>query len=123
VRSLSCIPQYPISGIDLLGKNMKAVQSARLINTAYLVLDSVGETCIEVMTQGAITVALNLGCDTVEVNHVLIGMVVFLHAEVVELILGVGNWVVRTEGCLEFDDELFPVSHPDWTVMGVSCTE
>jgi len=114
---------FPISGIDLLGKNVKAVQSAWLTDVAYLVLDSVGETCIEVVMQGAITVAPNLGRDMVEVNYISIGMMVFLHAEVVELMLGIGNRVMRTEGCLEFNDELFPVGHPDWTVMGVSCTE
>jgi len=114
---------FPISGIDLLGKDAKTVQSVRFTDTAYLVLDSVVETCIEVMMQGAITVAPNLGCDTVEVNHVLIGTMVFLHVEVVKLMLSVGNRVVRTKGCLEFNDELFPVSHPDWTVVGVSCTE
>jgi len=102
---------------------VKTVQSAQLTNTAYLVLDSVGETCIEVVTQGAITVTLNLGRNTVEVNHVSIGTIVFLHAEVVELMLGVGNRVVGTEGCLEFNDKLFPVSHPDRTVKGISCTE
>jgi len=114
---------FPISGIDLLGKDAKTVQSVRLTDVAYLVLDSVGKTCIEVVTQGAITITPNLGHNTVEVNHVSIGTMVFLHAEVVKLMLGVGNWVVGTEGCLEFNDELFPVGHPDWTVVGVSCTE
>jgi len=74
---------FPISGIDLLGEDAKTVQSAQLTDVAYLVLDSVGETCIEVVTQGAITVALNLGRDTVEVNYVSIGTMVFLHVEVV----------------------------------------
>jgi len=114
---------FPISGIDLLGKDAKTVQSARLTDAAYLVLDSVRETCIEVVTQGAITIAPNLGCDTVEVNYISIGMMVFLHAEVVELMLSIGNRVMGTESCLEFNDELFPVGHPDWTVMGVTCTE
>jgi len=90
---------------------------------AYLVLDSVRETCIKVVTQGAITVAPNLGRDTVEVNHVSIGTMVFLHAEVVKLMLGISNRVVGTESCLEFNNKLFPVGHPDRTVVGVSCTE
>jgi len=95
----------------------------QLTDVAYLILDSVRETCIEVVTQGAITVAPNLGHDTVEVNHVSIGTMVFLHAEVVKLMLGIGNRVVGTKSCLEFNNELFPVGHPDWTVVGVSCTE
>ena len=69
------------------------------------------------MMQGTIAVAPKLGCDMVEVNHVSIGMVVFLHAEVVKLMLSVSNWVVGTKGCLEFNNELFPVSHPDRTVV------
>jgi len=110
-------------GIDLLGKDAETVQSARLTDTAYLILDSVGETCIEVVMQGAITITPNLGHDMVEVNHVSIGTMVFLHVEVVELMLGVGNRVVGTESCLEFNNKLFPVGHPDQMVMGVSCTE
>jgi len=55
---------FPISGIDLLGEDAKTVQSAQLTDVAYLVLDSVGETCIEVVTQGAITVALNVQAKT-----------------------------------------------------------
>jgi len=95
----------------------------QLTDTAYLIIDLVRESCIEVMTQGAITVALNLGHDTVEVNHVLIGTMVFLHVKVVELMLSIGNRVMRTKGCLEFNNELFPIGHPDRTVVGVSCTE
>ena len=110
---------FPISGIDLLGKDAETVQSARLTDAAYLVLDSVRETCIEVVTQSAITITPNLGCNTVEVNHVSIGTMVFLHAEVVELMLGVGNRVVGTESCLEFNDELFPVGHPNRMVKGI----
>jgi len=102
---------FPISGIDLLGKDVETIQSVQLTDAAYLVLDSVGETCIEVVMQGAITVTLNLGHDTVEVNHVSIGTMVFLHAEVVELMLGIGNRVVGTESCLEFNNKLFPVGH------------
>ena len=75
------------------------------------------------MTQGTITVAPNLGHNMVEVNHVSIGTMVFLHVKVVELVLSVGNWVMGTKSCLEFNDELFPVGHPDWTVVGVSCTK
>jgi len=104
---------FPISGIDLLGKDVETIQSAWLTDAAYLDLDSVRETCIEMVTQGAITVAPNLGHDTVEVNHISIGMMVFLHAEVVKLMLGVSNRVMGTESYLEFNNELFPVSHPD----------
>ena len=110
-------------GINLLGKDVKTVQSAQFTDTAYLVLDSVGETCVEVMMQGTIAIAPNLGHDTVEVNHVSIGTMVILHAEVVELMLGVSNWVTGTESCLEFNNELFPIGHPDQTVVGVACTE
>ena len=70
---------------------MKSVQSAQFTNAANLILDSVRETCIEVMTQGAIAIALNLGHDMVEVNHILIGTMVFLHTKVLKLMLSVSN--------------------------------
>ena len=114
---------FPILGIDLLGKDAKTIQSAWFTDAAYLILDLVRKTCIEVMMQGAIAVTLNLGCNTVEVNHISIGTIVFLHAKVVKLMLSVGNRVMGTKSCLEFNNELFPISHLDWTVVGVSCTE
>ena len=56
-----------------------------------------GETRIEVVMQSAITVSLNLKRNSVEVNHIAIYMMGVLHAEMIELVLGIGNGVVWTE--------------------------
>ena len=54
---------FPVSGVDFLGNGAKSIESARFTDAADLILDSVGETGIEVMTQSAIAVSPNLGCD------------------------------------------------------------
>ena len=76
------------------------------------VLDSVRETRVEVVTQSAITVSLNLGCDLVEVDHIVIDTMSVLHVEMIELVLGIGNRVVGTKSGLELYDELMPAGHP-----------
>ena len=103
---------FPVSGVDFLGDGVKTVKSARFTDAADLILDLVGETRIEVVMQGAITVSLNLGCDSVEVDHIAIYVMGVLHVEMIELVLGIGNRVVWTERGLELYDELMPAGHP-----------
>ena len=110
---------FPVSGVDFLGDGAKTVESAQFTNVADLILDSVRETRIEVVTQGAITISPNLGCDSVEVDHIAIYAMGVLHAEMIELVLGIGNRVVWTERGLELYNELTPAGHPQGTCVGV----
>ena len=110
---------FPVSGVDFFGDGVKTVESARFTDVADLILDLVGETRIEVVTQGAITVSLNLGCDSVEVDHIAIYVMGVLHVEMIKLVLGIGNRVVWTECGLELYDELMPAGHPQGTCVGV----
>ena len=103
---------FPVSGIDFLGDGTKTVKSVWFTNVADLILDLVRETRIEVVMQGSITVSPNLGCDSVEVDHIAIYAMGVLHAEMIELVLGIGNGVVWTERGLELYDELTPAGHP-----------
>ena len=110
---------FPVSGVDFLGDGAKTVESARFTDAADLILDSVRETRIEVVTQGTITVSPNLGRDSVEVDHIAIYTMGVLHAEMIELVLGIGNGVVWTECGLELYDKLTPAGHPQGTCIGV----
>ena len=110
---------FPVSGVDFLGNGVKTVESVWFTDAADLILDSVGETRIEVVTQSAITVSPNLGCDSVEVNHIAINAMGVLHVEMIELMLGIGNRVVWTERGLELNDELSPTGHPQGTCVGI----
>ena len=103
---------FPVSGIDFLGNGVKSIESVRFTDAADLILDSVGETGIEVMMQSAIAVSPNLGCNSIEVDHIAINTMGVLHAEMIELMLGIGNRVVWTERGLELNDELSPTGHP-----------
>ena len=42
-----------------------------------------------------------------------------LHAEMIELVLSIGNGVVWTECDLELYDELMPAGHPQGTCVGI----
>ena len=102
-----------------MGDGAKTVESAQFTDAADLILDSVGETGIEVMAQSAIAISLNLGHNSIEVNHIAIHAMGVLHAEMIELMLGIGNRVVGTECGLELNDELMPTGHPQGTCVGV----
>ena len=110
---------FPVLGIDFLGEGTKPIQGLRFTNATDFILDSVRETSVEMVPQGAITVSPDLGCDPIEVYHIAVNAMGVLHAKVVELVLGVGNWVMRTEGGLEFYNKLLPVAHPVGTSVGV----
>ena len=93
---------FPVSGIDFLGEGTKPIQGLGFTDVTDFVLDSVGETGVEMVPQGAITVSPDLGCDPIEVYHIAVNAMGVLYMKVVKLVLGVGNWVMRTEGGLEF---------------------
>ena len=102
-----------------MGNGAKTIESAWFTDVADLILDSVGETRIEVMTQSAIAVSPNLGRDSIEVDHIAIHVMGVLHAEMIELMLGIGNRVMGTECGLELNDELTPTGHPQGTCVRV----
>ena len=110
---------FPVSGVDFLGDGTKTIKSAQFTNAADLILDSVGETRIEVMVQSAITISPNLGCDSIEVDHIAIHTMGVLHVEMIELMLGIGNRVVWTKCGLELNDKLTPTGHPQGTCVRV----
>ena len=110
---------FPVSGVDFLGDGVKTVESVWFTNVADLILDSVGETRVEVVMQGTITISLNLGHNSVEVDHRAIYVMGVLHAEMIKLVLGIGNRVVWTERGLELYNELTPAGHPQGTCVGV----
>ena len=69
--------------------------------------------------QSAIAISLNLGCDSVEVDHIVINMMGVLHAEMIELMLGIGNRIVGTQNGLEFYDKFIPAVHPQGMSMSI----
>ena len=70
---------FPVSGVNLLGNSAKTIKGMQFTDATDLILDLVRETRVEVMTQGAIAISLNLGRDSVEVNHIAIDtMVTFM---------------------------------------------
>ena len=110
---------FPVSGINFLGNGMKTIEGTCFTNVTDLILNSVGETGIEVMMQSAIAISLNLGHDLIEVDHIAIDAMGVLHVEVIELVLGISNGVVGTESGLELYDKLTPTGHPQGTCVRV----
>ena len=110
---------FPVSGVDFLGDGAKTVESARFTDVADLILDSVRETGIEVMAQSTIAVSPNLGRDLIEVDHIVIHAMGVLHAEMIELMLSIGNRIVGTQNGLEFYDKFIPAVHPQGMSMSI----
>ena len=67
---------FPVSGINFLGEGTKPIQGLGFTDTTDFVLDLVGETGVEVVLQGAITISLDLGCNPIEVYHIVINAMV-----------------------------------------------
>ena len=84
-----------------------------------LVLDTIGQTIIKVVPKGTFSIAPDLRCDLVELDHVLGNTLTNLHGQMVELVLHISDRVMWTKVRLEFQDELFVVFHPEWMEVGV----
>ena len=109
----------PVASIDLLHKGMKPIQQPRFAYVAELVFYPVQEAIIKIVLEGAISITPDLGCKAIEVNNVSRDMMAVLHLEVVKLVLGISNQIVRTEGGVELCDEGYPAVHPAWVVIWV----
>jgi len=102
----------PVPGVDGLRESAVTIEGAGLANTGDLVLDAVGETAVEDVAESAIAVAADLASEAVKLDHVLVDFLSFLHGQVVQLMFGVSDRVVRAEVGLQFGDELGVVVHP-----------
>ena len=71
----------------------------------------------------AISIVLDLGCEAVQVYNVLCHTVQVFHLEMLELMLSISNWVMRTKGTLEFCDKVDPAVHPMWMVSRITGVE
>ena len=110
---------FPVLGVNFLGNGTKTIESTWFTDVADLVLNSVRETRIEVMTQTTIAISPNLGCDLVEVDHIAVDVMGVLHMEMIELMLGISNGVMGTKSGLEFYNKLSPAGHPQWMCIRV----
>ena len=75
------------------------------------------------MTKGGIAITLELRREGVEFHDVANNSLRVLHPQVVELVLGVSDGVVRAKLELEFCDEFAPIVHPEGTIVRVEGTE
>ena len=106
--------------VDLLRKGTKPIQQPRFTYAAELVFYLVQEAIIKIVPEGAIFITLDLGCKAIEVNNVSHDTMAVLHLEVVKLVLGISDWIMRTKGGVELCDEGYPAVHPAWVVIWVS---
>ena len=105
--------------VDQLCQRVELRESGRLTNAGDLVLDMIRQTSIKVVLEGTFSIALDLCHDPVELNHVLGDTLTVLHGQVVELVFCISNRVMQTKVCLEFQDELLVVFHPEWMKVRV----
>ena len=60
------------------------------------------QTIIKVVLESTFSIALDLHCDLVELDHILGDMLTILHGQVVKLVLCISDKVVLTKVHLEF---------------------
>ena len=109
----------PVASVDLLHKGTKPIQQPRFAYAAELVFYLVWETIIKIVPEGAISITPDLGSKVIEVNNVSRNMMAVFHLEVVKLVLGISDRIVRTKGGVELRDEGYPAVHPAWAVIWV----
>ena len=99
------------------------MQSQGFPNSSNLIFETIRETGVKQAAERAISVVLDLGGESVEVYYVLCNTVRVFHPEMLELVLSISNWVVRTKGTLEFCYEVDPAVHPLWVVSRITGVE
>jgi hypothetical protein len=91
---------------------MKFPKSLRFPNSGNLILDSIGESVVEMVSEGPFAVILNLGCKAIEFNNIFVDVLAIFHRKMVKLIFSITNRAVWAEIDLELKDEFLIVIHP-----------
>ena len=90
----------PVAHIDLLAQRPESMESQRFADWSNLVFQTIQKSKVEQAVERAISIVLDLGGEAVEVHDVLRNVVRVLHPEVLKLMLGIGDGVVRSERTL-----------------------
>ena len=114
---------FPVAGVDALREAVQVLELSWLAYVADFVFDAVSQTGIKLVTKGGVAITLELRREAVELHDVANDSLRVLHPQVVELVLGISNGVMRAELELEFCDELAPIVHPEGTIIRVEGTE
>ena len=109
--------------VDTLHEAAPVLELSWFAYTADFVFDAVRQTGIKLVTKGGVAITLELRREAVELHNVVNDSLRVLHPQVVELVLGVSDGVVRAKLELEFCDELAPIVHPEGTIICVEGTE
>ena len=88
--------------IDCLGKVVEFREGRQLAHTRNLIFDLVWEAIVENALKSTFSVALDLTCQVVELNYILVDPLTSFHGQILEFMLPVSKWIVRTKICLEF---------------------
>ena len=94
-----------------MSKGLEFGKGAGLSDMRDLILDVVGETIVKVMLEATLSIAVDLQSNTVEFHDILVDVLTILHCKVVKLVLCISDGVMRSEVCLEFQDELTEIVH------------
>jgi len=102
----------PVPGVDGLRESAVTIEGAGLANVGNFILDAVGETAVKDVAESAVAIAADLASEVVELNHVLVDLLSFFHGQVVQLMFGISDGVVRAKVGFQFGDKLGVIVHP-----------
>ena len=114
---------FPVASVDTLREAAQVLELSWLAYAADFVFDAVGQTSIELVMKGGVAITLELRREAVELHDVVNDSLRILHPQVVELVLGVSDGVMRAELELELCDEFMPIVHPEGTIIRIEGTE
>ena len=114
---------FPVVSVDTLHEAAQVLELSWFAYTADFIFDVVGQTSVKLVTKGSVAIALELRCEAVELHDVVNDLLRVLHLQVVELVLGVSDGVVRANFELEFCDKFAPIIHPEGTIVRIEGTE
>jgi hypothetical protein len=114
---------FPVPAVNGLREGTKFPKSLRFPNAGNLILDSVREPVVEMMSESTFAITLDLGCKVIELHHVLVDVLAILHREMVKLVFSVTNRIMGSEIGLELEDEFPVIVHPVWAKHWVAQLE
>ena len=94
----------PIPSVNGLGRGAETIKGMGLSDMGNFILDVVRETAVEDVVEGAITIAMNLSSEAIELYDILVDLLSLLHGQVVQLVFHVSDGIMWAEIVLQFRD-------------------
>ena len=91
-----------IACIDCLDEVVEFEEGGWLAHMQNLIFDLVWEAIVENAPKTTFSIASDPTCQVVELDYILVDLLTILYGQILEFMLCISNWIVRTKIHLEF---------------------